>query len=162
MAAVDYFLKIEGIPGESQDAKHTGEIEVTAWSWGEAAAGQGAPGGAGGGAGKVQLQDLHFTARISKASPKLMQACASGQHIKSAVLTGRRAGNQGAEFLTYSLSDVLVSSFQTGDGEDNVAPLDSVALGFGRIQVEYRETKPDGSLGGAVKFGWDVKQNKKV
>ena len=160
MAAVDYFLKVDGIPGESQDAGHKGEIEVTAWSWGESTAGPGASGGSGGGAGKVQLQDFHFRSRISKASPKLMQACASGEHIKSAVLTARKAGKAQSEFLTISLSDVLISSHQTGAGEGDDVPADSVALGFARIQVEYLETKADGSPGGSVKFGWDVKQNK--
>lgn len=162
MAAVDYFLKVEGIPGESQDAKHKDEIEVFAWSWGESAAGRGASEGSGRGVGKVQLQDFHFTSRISKASPKLMQACASGRHIQSAVLTARRSGNKGAEFLTFLLSDVLVSSYQTGGEEGDVAPVDSVGLDFARIEVEYRATKPDGSPGGSVKFGWDVKRNKPV
>ena len=35
MAAFDYFLKLDGIPGESTDAKHKGEIDVLSWSWGE-------------------------------------------------------------------------------------------------------------------------------
>ena len=159
--AVDYFLKVEGVPGESQDAKHAGEIDVLAWSWGEAATGQ-AGTGSGAGTGKVQFQDFHFTSLISKASPKLMEACASGKHIKSAVLTARRAGSGRSEFLTFSLSDVLVSSYQTGSGEDDRAPVDSVTLRFSQIQVEYREMKPDGSLGSPVKFGWDIAKNKKV
>jgi type VI secretion system secreted protein Hcp len=160
MAAVDYFLRIDGIPGESRDAKHRDEIDVNAWSWGETVAE--ASGSSRGGAGKVILQDLNFTTRISKASPKLMAACASGKHIKSAVLTARRAGGSQADFLTFSLSDVRVSSFQTGGSEDEVAPVESVALGFARIEVEYRETKADGSLGASIKFGWDLKKNKSL
>ncbi|MDQ4058537.1 MAG: type VI secretion system tube protein Hcp [Actinomycetota bacterium] len=162
MAAVDYFLKIDGIPGESDDAKHQGEVEVLAWSWGETAT---APSGSGGGAGagKVTIQDLHFTARISKASPQLMLACASGKHIKSAVLTARRGGEAQAEFLIVTLEEVLVSSYQTATGgEDRSAPIDSIALNFSRIQVEYRETNPDGTLGPPVKFGWDVNQNRSI
>jgi type VI secretion system secreted protein Hcp len=162
MAAVDYFLKIDGIPGESTDAKHKGEVDVGAWSWGETAAVPTVPGG-GGGAGKVTIQDLNFTSRISKASPQLMLACASGKHIKSAVLTARRAGKPQAEFLTITLRDVVVSSYQTAAGiGDESEPLDSISLNFSQIQVEYRETKPDGSLGTSVKFGWDVKKNRPV
>ena len=85
---VDYFFKIDGILGESKDAKHAGDVDVGAWSWGETAPASGGLGG-GGGAGKVAIQDLNFTSRFSKASPQLMLACASGRHIKSAVLTGR-------------------------------------------------------------------------
>ena len=159
--AIDYFLRIDGIPGESLDSKHKGEIDVEAWSWGETnAVPPGAPGG-GAGAGKVQVQDFHFTARISKASPNLLLACASGKHFKSAVLTARKAGKPQAEFLTFSLSDVLVSSYQTGGAEGEVVPMDSASLNFSKIQVEYKQQKPDGSLGATIKAGWDVRQNKK-
>ena len=160
MAFVDYFLKLDGILGESKDAKHADEIDVGAWSWGESAAVSSGPGG---GSGKVAIQDLHFTSVISKASPLLMLACASGKHIKSAVLTARRAGKSQAEFLVITLRDVLVSSYQTsaGGGEEG-GPVDSVSLNFTQIEVEYKETKPDGSLGPSVKFGWDLKRNAPV
>jgi type VI secretion system secreted protein Hcp len=158
--ALDYFLKIDGIPGESTDSKHKDEIDVEAWSWGEV--NPPPPGvGGGAGAGKVQMQDLNFTARMSKASPNLMLACASGKHLKSAVLTARReAGKAQAEFLTFSLSDVLVSSYQTGGSAADVSPVDSVSLNFAKIQIEYKQQKADGSLAGSIKAGWDAKQNK--
>jgi type VI secretion system secreted protein Hcp len=162
--AIDYFLKIDGIPGESLDSKHKGEIEVEAWSWGEAnPVPPGGPGtGSGGGAGKVQMQDFNFTANTSKASPNLMLACASGKHLKSAVLTARKAGGkQAAEFLTFSLSDILVSSYQIGGAEGQVVPMDNFSLNFSKIQVEYKEQKADGSLGKSITAGWDVKHNKK-
>jgi len=161
--AVDYFLKIDGIPGESADSKHKDEIDVETWSWGEA---NPVPhgGGSGAGAGRVEIQDFNFTARFSKASPNLMLACASGKHFKDAVLRARRgAGKSQADFLTFSLSDVLVSSYQTAGAEaGDVAPVDSVSLNFSKIQIEYKEQKPDGSLGGSIKAGWDVKQNKQL
>jgi type VI secretion system secreted protein Hcp len=159
--AIDYFLKIDSIPGESLDAKHKGEIDVQAWSWGETNPVPPSAPGSGGGAGKVQMQDFNFSARMSKASPNLMLACASGKHFKSAVLTARKAGKPQAEFLTFSLSDVLVSAYQTGGAEGEVVPMDSVSLNFSKIQVEYKQQNPDGSLGASIKAGWDVKQNKK-
>jgi type VI secretion system secreted protein Hcp len=158
--AIDYFLKIEGIPGESLDAKHKGEIDVESWSWGEANPVPPGGGGSGGAAGKVQMQDFNFTTRFSTASPNLMLACASGKHLKSAVLTARKAGKGQQEFLTFSLSDVLVSAYQTGGFEGEVVPGDSVSLNFSKIQVEYKQQNPDGSLGASIKAGWDVKQNK--
>jgi type VI secretion system secreted protein Hcp len=159
VAAFDYFLKIDGIPGESTDAKHKGEIDVESWSWGETNAGP--TGGGGGGAGKVQIQDMHVTANMSKAGPPLMLACASGTHIKSAVLTGRRGDGKQAEFLTFSLSDVLISSYQTG-GSEAGPPVDAFALNFAKIRIEYKELLPSGKLGASTKAGWDVKQNKKI
>jgi type VI secretion system secreted protein Hcp len=158
VAAFEYFLKIDGIAGESTDSKHKDEIDVQSWSWGETHSTP-AGGGGGGGAGKVQMQDLHVTAKISKASPQLMLACASGKHIKSAILTGRRSAKVPLEFLTFSLSDVLVSSYQTG-GTEAEPPVDAVSLNFAKIQIEYKELQQSGKLGGTTKAGWDVKQNK--
>jgi type VI secretion system secreted protein Hcp len=161
MTTFDYFLRIDGIQGESNDAKHKGEIDVASWSWGETQSATTGPGG-GAGTGKVEMSDLHVVSPISKASPSLLLACASGKHIKSAVLTGRKAGKAQADFLTFSLGDVLVSSYQTGAAASDEPPMDSVSLNFARIEVEYKEQKADGSLGASVKVGWDRKTNKKL
>ena len=134
MAAVDYFLKIQGIDGESGDAKHKGEIELESWSWGESQTGHQA--GGGGGAGKVAMQDFHFTMKINKASPKLMYACASGQHIPAATLVCRKAGGDQNPFLTVKFSDLLVSSYQTGgSGQSSIVPMDQIALNFAKIEI---------------------------
>jgi len=162
MAAVDYFLKIDTIEGESTDDKHKGEIDLESWSWGETNSGTHA-GGGGGGAGKVSMQDFHFVMKINKASPKLMLACATGEHIPKAVLVCRKAGTQQQEFLKVTMSDLLVSSYQTGgSGHSDIIPTDQISLNFSKLEFEYKEQKPDGSLGGAVKAGYDLKANKKV
>jgi type VI secretion system secreted protein Hcp len=158
MAAFDYFLKIDGIAGESTDAKHKGEIDVLSWSWGETQEIAASPGG-GGGTGKVAMTDLHVSANLSKASPPLLLACASGKHIKSAVLSGRKAGKGQDDFLTFSLTDVLVSGYQTG-GTAAEAPLDSISLNFSKIEMTYREQTAKGSLGPSIRVGWDRKTNK--
>jgi type VI secretion system secreted protein Hcp len=160
MAVVDFFLKIDGILGESKDAKHKGEIDLESFSWAESNAPSPGTGG-GGGAGKVHMDDLHVVMKMNKASPLLLLACASGQHIKQAVLTARKAGKEQLEFLVVKITDVLVSSYQTS-GSTDVPPTDSVAFNFARIDVELRPQKPDGTLDAPVKAGWDVKANKKV
>jgi type VI secretion system secreted protein Hcp len=158
MALVDYFLKIDGIPGESQDKTHKAEIELESFSWGASNAGTFKAGG-GGGSGKVQMQDFHFLMRINKASPKLMLACAQGEHVKSAILTCRKAGKEQQEYLKITFSDLLVSSFQTsGSGASEVLPMDQISLNFSKIELEYKEQKADGSLGGAIKAHYDLKQ----
>lgn len=160
MAAVDYFLKIDGIPGESQDSKHKDEIEVESFSWGESQAGSFARGG-GGGAGKVQMQDFHFSMRVCKATPKLFLACATGQHIKQAVLTCRKAGKDQQDFLKWTFHDVLISSYQTGgSGAGDILPMEQVSFNFAKVEVEYKEQKADGTLGGAIKAHYDLKQQK--
>lgn len=158
--AVDYFLKIDGIAGEAVDQKHKNEIQLEAFSWG--AMNDPGPGmgvGAGAGAGKVRLQDFSFTMRVNKASPKLFLACAKGQHLKTATFTARREGKAQQEFLVFKFTDVVVSSYQTS-GTDDVIPMDSISLAFGKIEMEYKPEKADGSLDAPVNAGWDLKQNK--
>jgi len=162
MAAVDYFLKIEGIEGEATDAKHKATIDVESWGWGETQTGVASGRGSGGGAGKVSMQDFHFVMKVNKASPKLMLACATGQHIMKADLICRKAGGDQQEYMKITLHDLLVSSFQTGGSAGDVVPVDQVSLNFARIEFEYKPQKADGTLDAPVKTGYDLKLNKKI
>jgi type VI secretion system secreted protein Hcp len=158
MALVDYFLKIDGIDGESQDKTHKAEIQLQSFSWGETNAGTFAAGG-GGGAGKVHMQDFNFVMNINKASPKIFLACANGEHIKKATLTARKAGKDQQDYLKVTFTDLLISGFQTsGSSDANHLPLDQVSFNFSKVEVEYKEQKADGTLGGAIKAQYDLKQ----
>lgn len=159
MAAVDYFLKIDKIAGESTDKAHKGEIDLESWSWGESNSGSHA-GGGGGGAGKVAMQDFHFTMKINKASPALFLACASGQHIPSALLTCRKAGKEQQEYLKITFSDLLISSYQVGGSAgSDVVPVEQISFNFSKIEISYSAQKPDGSLESPLKHNWSVKTN---
>jgi type VI secretion system secreted protein Hcp len=162
MALFDAFLKLDGIKGESADAKHKGEIELESFSWGASQTGTAVQGG-GLGAGKVAMQDFHITKKVDVASPKLMLACADGEHLKQAVVTCRKAGKDQQEFLKITLTDVLVSSYSMGGTPTgSTIPMEQISLNYAKIEKEYKEQKPDGTLGGTVKAGWDVKANKKI
>jgi len=162
MAQVDYFLKIEGIEGESLQKGHEKEIELMSFSWGESNAGS-FSGNLGGGSGKVSMQDFHFTVPINKSSPKLFLACATGEHIKSASLTCRKAGKTQQEFLKWKFSDILISSYNTGgSGGADVVPIDQVSFNFTKIEVSYAPQKQDGSLDAAIPAGYDLKAGQKV
>ena len=92
-----------------------------------------------------------------------MVACATGQHIKVATLTVRKAGKDQQEYYIVKLSDNLVSSYQSGGSEgSNALPVDQFSINFAKIEFEYKSQKPDGTLGAPVKGGWDLKANKKV
>jgi type VI secretion system secreted protein Hcp len=155
----DFFLKIDSVPGDSHDARHPDEIEVIAFSWGETQAVSVM--GSGAGAGKVAIEEFHFTTLIGTASPKLMLLCANGKHVKSAILSGRRAGVGQQDYLKITLSDVTVSAFHLG-AETGDTPMDEVSLRFGKIQIDYKPQKATGALGAAVHAGWDVKLNKEI
>jgi type VI secretion system secreted protein Hcp len=161
MAVIDYFLKLEGIQGESEDSKHKNEIDVESWSWGEVNHGTHGQGG-GGGAGKVSMQDFNFTMKSNKATPLLMLYCAQGKHIPKGQLTCRKAGGDQQEYLIIKFDEVHVSSYQTGGSAGDVVPIDQISLNFAKIVMEYKPQKPDGSLDAAVTGGWDLKANKKL
>ncbi len=161
--STDYFLKIEGIPGESMDDKHKEEIELESWSWGETQSGAASHGGAGGGAGKVSMQDFHFVMTINKASPNLFLHCATGKHIAKAQLTCRKAGDKPQEYMKIYFKDLLISSFQTsGANGSGMLPQEQISFNFSEIKYEYSPQKADGSLASPIVFGYDVKANKKV
>ena len=157
--AADIFAKIGSIKGESQDAKHKDEIVALGWSWGVTQSGTIGSGG-GGGQGKASFHDFNFTHHVDKASPVLMKACATGEHIKEATITVRKAGKGQQEYLIIKLSDVIVTSVALGVGGDDAAGEESVAIRFAKVDLEYKPQKPDGSLDVGVHFKYDIKANK--
>src|SRR4029077_5727788 len=160
MAGVDYFLKIDGIPGESTDSKHKDEIVLTSFSLGVSNAGTSST-GSGGGEGKASFHDFNFTHQFDKASPLLMLACATGRHIPKATMTARKSARGGFEFLFIKMNDVLVTSVQT-QASGNDLPAESVSLAFAKIEVDYKPQKTNVSLGPSISFLWDLKANRQA
>jgi type VI secretion system secreted protein Hcp len=156
--AADMFLKIDGIDGESQDAKHKGEIEIESFSWGASRPGTGGTGG-GGTTGRVTMDDFSFTTPVTKASPKLLLACVENRRIKTALLTVRRSGAQQHDFLKVTMSDVQILAWKQAAGAE--LPLDQVSMNFGKVQIAYTGQRPDGTAGDTVTAGWDAKINTK-
>lgn len=159
-AAADYFLKIEGVDGESTDAKHKGQIEIDSFSWGVSNSGSMAAGG-GGGAGKASFSDLHFTKTVDKSSPKLMEAVATGEHLRSVDLVVRKAGGEQLEYYKIELQDVVISGYST-TGSSGEAPTESISLNFSKIVFEYTPQNADGTAAAPLKVGYDVKAATKI
>ena len=160
--AVDMFLKIGDVKGESRDSAHKEEIDVLAWSWGMAQSGTMHMGG-GGGAGKVNVQDLSFTKYLDKSTPNLMLACCNGKHYPEALLTVRKAGENPIEYLKIKMEDVLITSVATGGsgGEDRLT--ENITMNFAKVNVEYQPQGKDGKKeGGPIPMGWDIEENKKL
>jgi type VI secretion system secreted protein Hcp len=179
MALFDAFLKLDGIKGESADAKHKGEIDIMSFSWGAAQTGVSATGG-GGGAGKVKFHDFQITKKTDAASPLLFLNCANGAHIKEANFVVRKAGGEQLEYLKIKLTDVLVSSYKPAGTESALIglllpavqpaaaagdeiPVEQVTLNFAKVEFSYQPQGADGKAqGGPILAGWDVKANQKV
>ncbi|WP_416421577.1 type VI secretion system tube protein Hcp [Pseudomonas sp. App30] len=161
--AVDMFIKIGDIKGESQDSAHKDEIDVQGWSWGMSQSGS-MHLGSGGGAGKVNVQDLSITKFIDKSSPNLMMACSSGKHYPEAKLVIRKAGGESqVEYMIITLKEVLISSLSTGGTSHDDRLTENVTLNFAQVLVDYQPQKADGTKdGGPVKYGWNIRQNVKL
>ena len=157
--AASIFARIGTIKGESRDAKHKDEIEVLSWSWGVSQSGTMSHGG-GGGAGKASFHDFNFTHHVDRASPALMRACATGEHIKDATITVRKAGKGQQEYLVIKMTDVLVTSVSMSVSAEGDATVEGVALTFAKVDLEYKPQKADGSLDAGIHFRYDLKSNK--
>jgi type VI secretion system secreted protein Hcp len=159
--AVDMFLKLDGVTGESKDKVHTNEIDVLAWSWGMSNSGTAHVGG-GAGSGKVNVQDLTFTKYVDSSSSKLMLNCCNGQHFNDASLTVRKAGGKGPlEYIKIKMETVLITGVATGGTGSEDRLTENVSLNFAKVSVDYVPQKDDGSAGTAIPFGWDIAANTK-
>lgn len=158
--AVDMFIKIGDIKGESRDKAHKEEIDVLAWSWGMSNSGTAHVGG-GAGAGKVNVQDLSVTKYIDKASCDLMLACCNGKHYDKATLIVRKAGEQPVEYIKIELEEVMITAVSTGGsgGEDRLT--ENVTLNFAKVAVEYKEQEKSGSGKPAGSMTWNIAENSK-
>lgn len=156
--AVDMFLKLDGIDGESQDDSHGKEIDLLAWSWGMSQSGT-FHAGAGGGAGKANFQDISITKYVDKASPTLMAKIATGDHVAKARLTVRKAGKTPLEYVIIEMEKVMITSYSTGGsgGEDRLT--ENITLNFAKVKVKYVPQKEDGSGEAEVEFGFDISKN---
>ena len=159
--AFDAFLLLDGIKGESNDAKHKGEIDVKSFSWGVAQAGAGHT-GMGSGASKADFQDLTIVKSVDKSTPLLKLAVASGKHITKGKLTVRKAGENPLEYLTIDLENILVSGYTlSGVAGGSELPDEQVTLNFAKMKTEYWTQTDKGAKGENANFSWDVSANQK-
>lgn len=158
--AVDMFLMLDGIKGESSDSKHKGEIDIESFSWGMAQTGSGHR-GSGSGTGKVDMNDISIVKAVDKSSPTLMLACANGKHIAKGKLTVRKAGENPLDYLTIDLENILVSNYQTNGINSADVPTETFALNFVKVKLEYWTQTDKGAKGENANFSWDVAQNVK-
>jgi type VI secretion system secreted protein Hcp len=151
------YMNLQGIEGDSTSEQFRNWFDVSSFSWGETQTASSS--GGGGGAGKVQFQDLSVTKRTGKGSPLLMLACASGKHLPAVQLVVTTASKNRPEvYLKYTLSDVLISSYQT-EGDWASLPTESLSLNFARIEYEQAVSRGDGSVDYQKAF-WDVRNNR--
>jgi type VI secretion system secreted protein Hcp len=159
--AIDMFMKVDGVTGESQDSNHKGWTDIKSFSWGATQPGNMSVGG-GGGAGKVNFEDLHVNALIDKSTTAILKHCASGKHLTKVELSVCKAGGQQVEYTKITLEDVLVTAVNYTGSDDG--DLVSVVYDFqaSRVKQQYWEQTASGGKGAESSAGWNIKENKEM
>ena len=155
----DFYIKLEGIDGESKDSKHAKWVDALSWSYAVNQTSSMHSGG-GGGTGKASFNDLSFVHYIDRASPTLMKYCASGKHIPKVTLSCCKSGDGSQEYMKVTLTDCIVTGIAPSGDPNDPRVMESVGLSYAKILVEVKEQNADGSMGATVEGQWDVKQNK--
>jgi type VI secretion system secreted protein Hcp len=158
--AVDMFLKLAGIAGESQDAQHKGEIDILGWSWGIAEA-QGAA-GSGVAAAKPNFHQVSVQKLLDLSSAPLLAAVAKGSRIATGTLTIVRTGAAPETFLVLNMKDIAIASVNMAESQTQNRPTETIALTFGQIDFEYTEFLANGAKGTTNSFKWDIATNQAI
>lgn len=159
MNSIDAFLKFDGIDGESNREGHENEIDVQGWSWiADNTVSRSAGGGSG--VGQASAGDFSFTHFYDKASPTLAKALSMGRPIATVTMTARKAGDGQQDFLKVTFKAVNITRINpTGSAGGDI--VEAVSFFYEDIEFEYKPQDDKGALGGAVKFGWNIKTGAK-
>jgi type VI secretion system secreted protein Hcp len=160
--AIDVYLSIDGIKGESTDEKHKSWMEVSHVVWGVNQPRATSVSTAGGHtSGRADLTDISFTKLADLASPLLFQHCAAGKTIPKAVFEFMRADGDGKPicYLKLELENVMVSNFHPNSGDGGTLK-EQVHLAYAKIKVTYTKQDIRGGTQGSTAGGWDAVGNK--
>lgn len=151
--AVDYFLSIDTIKGESLDRFHKDWIDIDSFSWG--VVGTGSVIGGGSGAGKAMFSPFSWTQQLDRSVPPIFLGVASGVQYRNATLEVTRvAGGREIVFFQMSFDNVLLNKLNIVGAGD--LPGVAAAFDYGKITMTYRPQNPNGSYGTPVVGGWDI------
>lgn len=152
-----YYLKIDGLNGDSAVRGHERAIELASFSWAVTNSYKGG-GGGGGGAGKASFSDLAWSQSIDSSVVGLFTRVASGQHIASATLDVTTDGGEQKTFFKMLFEDVQLTSLNIiGNGFSNPLPTAQASLAATKITMTYWKQRPDGGLDMPITGSWNLK-----
>jgi type VI secretion system secreted protein Hcp len=160
--AIDVYLQIEGVKGESNDDAHKGWIECLSVNFGVTQP-RSATASTGGGhtAERAELSEISITKLADLSSPMLFQACACGKTYPKALLEFQRADGDGrpVKYMTVELENVLIGHWGASVAEGSI-PAEGLGLKFSRIKLKYTQQKVGGGASGNTMGGWDLATNR--
>jgi type VI secretion system secreted protein Hcp len=155
--AVDYFLKLDGIQGESQDDKHKNEIQILSWSWG-ASNTSSVSGTGGSGAGKADLSDVSMMLNFDKSTPKFFKSVCAGSHIPTGSFTAVKSGTDGKPYLKIDFKEIFVTSVQMSAAGE--VPAVSLSFSYDEIKIDYSAQDEKGNVASTGPVTFNTKANK--
>ena len=155
--AVDYFLKLDQIQGESADTNHKDEIQIMSWSWGASQVSSVA-GTGGSGAGKVDVSDFAIMTYFDKATPKFFKSICAGTHIPKGTLSAIKAGADGKPYLKVDFQEMFVTSLQISGSSE--IPTVSISFSYNEIKIDYSTQNEQGNVTSTGPVTWNTKTNK--
>jgi type VI secretion system secreted protein Hcp len=154
--AIDSFLKLGTLKGESVVKGFEDQIQILSWGWGMTQTGT-THTASGGGAGKVDVSDLQVSKHVDAASPMLALACCKGTHYDSATLTMRKAGGTALDYVTITLTDLIVTSYSVSEGGGGDLLTDTFTLNFSKFKYSFQPQDNKGAKkGGAIDATYDI------
>jgi type VI secretion system secreted protein Hcp len=159
--AIDMYLKIDGIDGESSDDAHQQWIEVVQYDHGVSQPVSGASATGGRTGGKADFQDMTIVKRLDNATPDLNIYCAKGTHIPEIILELCLASGDKHTFMKYTLKNCIVTSVAPGGAQsDEAKPTETVTFAYGAITWEYTPIDHTGAAGSTTDRTWILEENK--
>ena len=155
--AVDYFLKLDQVQGESADTNHKDEIQIMSWSWGASQVSSVA-GTGGSGAGKVDVSDFSIMTYFDKATPKFFKSVCAGTHIPKGTMSAIKAGADGKPYLKLDFQEMFVTSLQISGSSE--IPTVSVSFSYNEIKIDYSTQNEQGNVTSTGPVTWNTKTNK--
>lgn len=155
--AVDYFLKLNGIQGESQDTNPKDEIQIMTWSWG-ASNTSSVAGTGGSGAGKVDLSDFNVTTFFDKSTPKLFKTIAVGTHIQNGTMNAIKSGANNKPYLKVDFTEMFVTGLQMSASSE--IPSVNISFTYNTIKVDYSVQDENGNVKSTGPIQYSTKENK--
>lgn len=155
--AVDYFLKLDQIQGESKVEGHQNEIQIMSWSWGASQVSS-VSGSGGSGAGKANLSEFTVMADFDKATPKFFKTICAGTHIKTGTMSAIKAGANNKPYLKVDFKELFVTSLQISASSE--IPTVSVSFSYNEIKIDYSEQNEQGNLTSTGAVTYNLKESK--
>jgi type VI secretion system secreted protein Hcp len=148
-AAVNMFIKIGDIRGESTDSEHKDWIDVLSYSL-----------GAGITDGKRKVGSLKIEHNLDSSTPLLYKSLLTGEKMNEARLQLCKTGGSKMEcFMEYKLENAIVSKILTERTNTKDIQKEEISLEFDKITFTYTK-ELGGKLKDTVSYCWDAKQNK--